>query len=199
MTLTVLNVGGNNKSIALPPPYAGFRQLLLDIDPRGEPDIVCDARQLHTLAPAQFDAVYCSHNLEHYLAHEVPQVLAGFRHVLKDGGCVDIRVPDIGAVMRTAVQRGLDIDDVLYTAKAGPITVKDVLYGYGAEIESSGQTFFCHKTGFTPKSLVRTLKAAGFERVYSSSGPWEALALGFKGRPDDGLRARFRLQADPAA
>ena len=44
----VLNVGGNNKSIALPPHYAGFEHLLLDIDPAGSPDIVCDARELTT-------------------------------------------------------------------------------------------------------------------------------------------------------
>lgn len=196
MTLKVLNVGGNNKAIPLPPPYAGFQHLLLDIDPRGQPDIVCDARQLTTLEPGQFDAVYCSHNLEHYLAHEVPQVLAGFLHVLKDGGFVDIRVPDIGAVMKTAVQRGLDIEDVLYESAAGPITVMDVLYGFGREIAESGQTFFCHKTGFTPKSLVRTLKAAGFARVYSSLGNLEALALGFKGQPSAEARARFKLPAE---
>lgn len=29
----VLNVGGNDKSIALPPQYAGFEHLLLDIQP----------------------------------------------------------------------------------------------------------------------------------------------------------------------
>ena len=60
----VLNVGGNNKGIPLPPQYAEFEQTLLDIDPRGSPDIVCDARNLTTLDGGQFDAVYCSHNLE---------------------------------------------------------------------------------------------------------------------------------------
>jgi hypothetical protein len=44
----VLNVGGNNKLIALPPQYADFEHLLLDIDPKGEPDILCDARLLTT-------------------------------------------------------------------------------------------------------------------------------------------------------
>jgi hypothetical protein len=29
------------------------------------PDIVCDARELTTLEEGLFDAVYCSHNLEH--------------------------------------------------------------------------------------------------------------------------------------
>ena len=49
----LLNVGGNSRQIPLPPQYAGFEHLLLDIDPRGAPDIVCDARQMMTLAPGQ--------------------------------------------------------------------------------------------------------------------------------------------------
>ena len=52
----VLNVGGNNKSIALPPQYAEFEHLLLDIDPRGSPDVLCDARELRTLAAAAAEA-----------------------------------------------------------------------------------------------------------------------------------------------
>jgi len=56
----VLNVGGNSKAIPLPPEYAGWDHLLLDIDPKGNPDVVCDARELMTLPAAQFDAVYCS-------------------------------------------------------------------------------------------------------------------------------------------
>ena len=80
-----LNVGGNSKTISLPPQYADFEHILLDIDPKGSPDIVCDARDLEELEAGQFDAVYCSHNLEHYYRHEVKRVLAGFLHVLKDG------------------------------------------------------------------------------------------------------------------
>jgi predicted SAM-dependent methyltransferase len=58
----------------VPPEYAGFEQVLLDLDPAGSPDIVCDARELTTLTARQFDAIYCSHNLEHYYRHEVPKV-----------------------------------------------------------------------------------------------------------------------------
>src|SRR5262245_43868689 len=131
----LLNVGGNNKEIPLPPQYAGFEHLLLDVDPRGRPDILCDARRLATLDGAQFDAIYCSHNLEHYYRHDVRVVLTGFLHVLKDGGFAHIRVPDVHEVMRLTIERGLDIDDVLYQSPAGPIMVADVLYGYSVEIE----------------------------------------------------------------
>lgn len=195
----VLNVGGNSKAIPLPAPYAGYEHLLLDIDPTGQPDICCDARTLTTLAPAQFDAVYCSHNLEHYYRHDVARVLAGFAHVLKPGGFVQIRVPDMGEVFRQAVQRGLDIDDPLYQSAAGPIMVLDVIYGFSLQIERSGQEFFAHKTGFTQKSLLLALQRAGFEAIYSGTGNLEVNAVAFKGVPDPDALALFGLQAQPAA
>lgn len=192
----VLNVGGNSKEIPLPPQYADFEHLLLDIDPSGSPDIVCDARNLTTLEDGLFDAVYCSHNLEHYYRHDVPKVLGGFLHVLKDGGFAHIRVPDINEVMRITVERGLDIDDVLYQSPAGPIMVLDVLYGYGVEIEQSGQDFFAHKTGFTEKSLLAALNRSGFSKTFSMVGNLEIDVLAFKGAPDQFARKLFGLPDD---
>jgi SAM-dependent methyltransferase len=192
----VLNVGGNTKEIPLPPEYAGFEHVLLDIDPAVEPDVVCDARELTALEAGQFDAVYCSHNLEHYYRHDVPRVLAGFLHVLKDGGFAQIRVPDIQAVMRAALERGLDINDTLYQSPAGPITVADVMYGYGVEIERSRNDFYAHKTGFTRKSLLNALDEAGFSRTYAALGDFEISALAFKGAPDKAARALFGLPDD---
>ncbi len=161
----VLNVGGGSKTIAIPEHYQGWQHLLLDIDARGEVDVVLDARDLELLESGQFDAVYCSHNLEHYYAHDVRMVLAGFAHVLKPEGFVEIRVPDIEGVARTMLERGLDIEDTLYVAQVGPITVRDVFYGYGREIEQSGQDFYAHKTGFTRASLTGALQRAGFTIV----------------------------------
>jgi ubiquinone/menaquinone biosynthesis C-methylase UbiE len=184
----VLNVGGNNKQIPLPPHYAGFEHLLLDIDPTGAPDIVCDARLLTTLAGGQFDAVYCSHNLEHYYQHDVPKVLAGFLHVLKDGGFAHIRVPDLQEVMQAAIDRKLDVEDVLYQSEMGPIRVLDVLYGHAAQIEQSGRDFFAHKTGFTRQSLLSALQRAGFSNIFSRLGNLEIDALAFKGSPDPATR-----------
>ena len=186
----LLNVGGANKTIALPPVYQGWEQILLDIDPKGEPDVVCDARELTTLPPAKYDAVYCSHNLEHYYRHDVPRVLAGFRHVLKEDGFAEIRVPDLADLMQTVVRRGLDVDDFLYESPAGPITVRDVLYGYGVEIERSGNDFWAHKTGFTKKSLTAMLVRCGFPIVYNGSGSFEVAAFAFKRPPtEETLRA----------
>lgn len=192
----VLNVGGNNKSIPLPPQYTGFEHLLLDIDPKGAPDICCDARKLGTLDAGQFDAIYCSHNLEHYYRHDVAAVLAGFRHVLKDGGFIQIRVPDMGEVFRRVVEGGLDIDDTLYQSAAGPIMPLDVIYGLQVQIERSGQEFFAHKTGFTQKSLLMALQRASFTRVYSSLGNLEINAVAFKGQPGDDTLALWGLKPE---
>ena len=189
----LLNVGGNSKEIPLPPQYRGFDHVLLDIDPQVLPDIVCDARELHTLQEAQFDAIYCSHNLEHYYRHDVSKVLSGFLHVLKSGGFAHITVPDIHQVMRATIDRGLDIDDVLYESVAGQITVLDVLYGYSAEIERSGKEFFAHKTGFTQKSLATALKRAGFSKGYGMIGNLVVSTLSFKDEPDPEILTLFGI------
>lgn len=190
---TFLNVGGNNKSIELPSIYQGWKHVLLDIDPKGHPDIVCVARELATLPASQFDAVYCSHNLEHYHRHDVVKVLAGFRHVLKPAGFAHIRVPDIGELIKIIAARNLDIDDLLYHAPSGPILVRDVIYGLGMEIESSGNDFYAHKTGFTPKSLVKLLEASGFEHIYSAQHNMEILAFAFTQEPEQGTRVLLGL------
>lgn len=192
----VLNVGGNNKSIPLPPQYDGFEHLLLDIDPTGKPDICCDARKLTTLEAAQFDAIYNSHNLEHYYRHDVGAVLAGFKHVLKEGGFIQIRVPDMAEVFRRVVEGGLDIDDALYQSAAGPIMALDVIYGFQLQIERSGQEFFAHKTGFTQKSLLAALQKAGFTKIYSSTGNLEITAVAFKGQPTAETLALWGLKPE---
>lgn len=191
----VLNLGGGSKAVAIPPYYAGFEHVLIDIDPRGAPDIVLDGRELATLPAAQADAVYCAHNLEHYRAHEVPAVLAGMLHVLKPDGFAEIRVPDLGEVMAEAVKRGLDIDDVLYTAPAGPIRVRDVIYGFGPEIARSGADHYAHRTGFTQKSLAAALVVAGFGYVLRRPGrPYEISVLAFRQVPTEAQKQLLNLR-----
>jgi SAM-dependent methyltransferase len=181
----VLNVGGGSKKIAIPAHYAGWEHVLLDVDSAGQPDVVCDARELTGLARGQYDAVYCSHNLEHYYRHDAPKVLRGFLHVLKEDGFAEIKVPDLHAVMRRVVQGNLEMNDVLYQSGMGPITVQDVIYGHGREIEESGRDFYAHKAGYTPRTLGATLEAAGFGPTFLFATPdnFETRAVAFKTFP----------------
>jgi SAM-dependent methyltransferase len=176
----VLNVGCGNKTTAISPDYKGWKEVRLDIDPKSGADLIWDARELARLDADQYDAIYCSHNLEHFYRHDVPKVLAGFKHVLKPDGYAHIRVPDVGEVMRQFVARRLDIEDMLYESPAGPIAVHDVLYGLGWEIARSGNDFYAHKTGFTVEFLVRTLHVAGFSTVMIGTGELEISSVAFK-------------------
>lgn len=160
----VLNVGGGSKTIALPARYDGWEHVLLDVVPGPDVDIVADARKLATEVEADsFDAAYCSHAIEHFHEHEVAGVLEGFRHVLRPGGTVEIRCPDMGAIT-DALGAGADLDDEAYVSPAGPITYRDMIYGYGPEI-ATGNPWYAHKTGFTASRLMGALKEAGFSFV----------------------------------
>lgn len=189
-----LNVGGGSKAVWLPDIYRGWEHVLLDIDPKGEPDVCLDARELGTLDSCQFDAIYCSHNLEHYYAHDVKRVLDGFNHVLKDDGFVEIRVPDMGGLFKEIAERQLDINDALYISGRGPVLVRDVIYGFGPEIESSGVDFYAHRTGFTRKSLVEALTRSGFPyRAFTAPRNRELAIRGFKKSPSPQLRTMLGI------
>ncbi len=198
----LLNVGGQSHGIELPAPYAEFERVLLDLDPNVGANIVLDVRELTSLEPHQFDAVYCSHNLEHVRQHEVPLVLAGFRHVLKPGGLAHIIVPDLQELMRVCVQQGIDLDGLLYESPMGPITPLDVLFGHGGMIAQSGQDYYAHRTGFSSRTLANVVEASGFSPMFCQQGNLELNLITFNGTPDAELAALFDLplsSLDPAA
>jgi hypothetical protein len=189
----VLNVGGGSKEIPIPEHYEGWEHVLLDIDAVRKPDVVCDARELSKLPAGLYDAVYCSHNLEHYWRHDVPRVLKGFAHVLGAHGFAEIAVPDVKAVFADVQGRGLDLDDVLYESPAGPITVNDVIYGHGRQIALAGNDFYAHKNAFSQASLGAALRDAGFEWIFMGSGPYAIRALAFRQAPTPERRSLLRL------
>lgn len=163
----VLNVGGGSHEIELTPQYNLWERHWLDIDPKAKPDVLCDARELTNLQAAAYEAVYCSHNLEHYHHHEVQRVLHGFLHVLKENGFAHVRVPNIEQVLHLCRDLKLDLDSPVATSSTlGPLLVRDYLWGFSPEIEASGKDYYAHKTGFSPKTLTRALEEAGFAEVF---------------------------------
>lgn len=193
----LLNVGGGSKKDLIPAHYAGWRHDLLDIDPVCKPDIVMDARDMTSLPAGTYDAVLCSHNLEHYHRHDGVKVLRGFHHVLKADGLLEIRVPDLEFVFTEVARRKLDIDDVLYQSRFGPILVRDVLYGYHVALEESAQDFYAHKTGFTKKSLLNFVAPLGFPQyAMTNSDPNEIVGFFFKQTPGDEIMQLIGAQRD---
>jgi hypothetical protein len=184
---SVLNVGGGPGRV-LPLVFRGWRQVLLDIDAGVQPDIVLDARRLSTLPPAGYDAVYCSHTLEHFYGHEVAGVLAGFRHVLKPHGFAEVAVPDLGALARDLAAAGGDLDARWYDCPTGPITFHDVLYGWSEQLQR-GNLYYAHHCGFDARRLTSALQRAGFSKVYVEAANLELRAVAFLKPPS---RERLR-------
>ena len=185
--MKVLNVGGNSKDIPIPVYYNGWEHHLLDIDPRGNPDICCDAIVLKDKKQykGKYDSVYCSHNLEHFYLHNAKEVLKGFHHVLNEDGFCHIRVPHIMNMIRKVVCYNMELTDTLYTVTGGPITPFDVMFGWQLQVRESGNDFFAHKSAFTPKMLLNELTESGFKYVYTQELDMELRAYAFKKEPGD--------------
>ncbi len=182
---TFLDVGSGDPSLPVPSYFDDWNRDRLDIDPTHKPQILLDARQLSTLPAATYDAVYCAHNLEHYHRHDGRKVIAGIHYILKPDGFLELRVPDLAAVMRAACAgAGLDVDDVLYRAGDADILVRDVIYGWHVPIEQTGSDHYAHKTGFTFDSLLRFVSPLGFPHYARGPGqPFEVRAWFFRQPP----------------
>ncbi len=129
----------------------GAEEVRLDIDPDCTPHIVASMTQMGEIGP--YDAIYCSHALEHLYPHQVDQALGEFRRVLKPGGSAMIFVPDLEDVRPT--------EEVLYDSPSGPICGRDMYYGLARYVEASPH--MAHHSGFVRETLKKTLRGAGFE------------------------------------
>lgn len=177
---TVLNVGGGTKAIPIPADYDGWSVVLLDVEEGPDVDVVGDMRDM-PCEPDSFDAVYCSHALEHLEAKDHERTLRGFRRALRPGGHVRIRVPDIARAKIAG--RELGWDTVLYVSASGPITALDIVKGHQASIDA-GADAMRHRSALTAERLENLLRRAGFVSVTTSvSIPgWEIQAIATKPR-----------------
>jgi len=107
----------------------------------------------------------------------VPEALAEFRRVLRTDGFAVLSSPDLEAVARALLDRG--IDHVIYVSPAGPITPLDVLYGHRASIER-GQHSMAHRTGFTCDTLGELALEAGFSEVVATRHGYDLWVLALK-------------------
>lgn len=139
-----------------------WQEVRLDIDPDAEPDIVASLTDMRAVPAMSVDAVYSSHNLEHLFPHQVAIALKEFHRVLRSDGVALITLPDLQGVAELVAANKLD--DVAYMSPAGPIAAHDMLYGERNSI-AEGNEFMAHRTGFTTRTLYRTLRVAGFECV----------------------------------
>ena len=139
----------------------------MDIDPRVAPDIIGSLEDLGQLADNSFDAIYCSHSLEHLHPHDVTSALRGISRVLKPDGFALITTPDLLPIAALIVEGRAE--DAAYQSPVGPITALDMLYGHAASI-AKGNHFMAHNTGFTEDRIARLLLEARFDEVLVIKG-----------------------------
>jgi hypothetical protein len=82
-----------------------------------------------------------------------------------------IAVPNLKGLMKKVAANNLEFDDVLYRLTDDtPITVNDVIFGWGKEIIRSGYDYYGHKCGFSIPLMAKLLTNAGFEKqIYRES------------------------------
>lgn len=169
-----LNIGSRNSSIELPHILQDhFNIISLDIDPACEPDICCDLLSLPQREDLplgegglrthrKFDAVYCSHVLEHFSPEDSMAALRAMNHVLKTDGFVIIRIPSIEALVLHCQTYNLGFQESLHEHTGIPrgVTGQNVIFGMPLE-----GPWMAHKRHFTGRELVQELNACGFTKV----------------------------------
>jgi len=151
----------------LPEFLHGCTETRLDIDPSVAPDVVASMANIGDIGP--FDAIWCSHSLEHLLPIDGAQALREFARVLAPGGYVMIIVPDLEDVRPT--------NDVLYESGVGPITGLHLFYGH----DGLENPHMLHRTGFMAVTLKDALEAAGFSKVTTQRlNNYNLLGIGVK-------------------
>lgn len=163
---SVLNAGcGPATNNRLHPVFAPekWAEVRLDIDPRTRPDILSSFADMSgAVGDGRFDALFCSHAIEHLYAHEVIPALREFLRVLKPEGFALVTCPDLAAIARHLLTHGAEA--IAYQSPAGPIRPIDMLFGHSQFI-ADGRVSMAHNTGFTAQRLARTAQAAGFGEV----------------------------------
>lgn len=117
----VLDVGsGVGTKASSYPAFRDWDVVRLDIDTRVKPDVVGTAVDMRGVVDSQsFDAIWCSHQIEHLDDFEVFPTLREFHRVLKPTGFALITCPDLEEVARLVLQGRLD--EPAYNSAAGPI------------------------------------------------------------------------------
>jgi hypothetical protein len=146
-----------------------WEEVRLDIDPSVAPDVIGTMTDMGAVASGSMDAVFSSHSLEHLFPHEAPLALAEFRRVLAPDGFAIITCPDLQSVAALVAQDKLT--DPAYQSGMGPIAPIDIIYGLRGAI-ARGNHYMAHKSGYTRKVLIGTLRQAGFPKVAAMQRPF---------------------------
>lgn len=133
-----LNLGCGNKKLP------GF----VNVDIQGNADIVADVREV-PLDDSVADELHAYHVIEHFYLWEVGELLAEWRRLLKPGGRLVLELPSIELAARNLLA-GLGDQMCMWPFYGDP---------------GHRDPYMCHRWGYTPSTITKTLEAAGFRKV----------------------------------
>lgn len=120
-------------------------------------DVVHDLTKPLPYDDATVDAIYSSHVVEHFSRDEWEDVRQDWARVLKPGGTIEIRTPDIVAVSK----------DLFRAVDEGNVELQELsltrMYG------DQGHPGGFHKNGFTAESLVTSFPGLIFNVLEPST------------------------------
>jgi predicted SAM-dependent methyltransferase len=149
--MRVLDIGaGNGKTCRRQFPEADI--VTLDADANTHPDIVHDITTPFLPALGKFDAVYCSHVLEHIDRVKVLPTIKNIADVLVDGGDFYVIVPALEWAMAE-----------LMKPKPSPVVIAHI---FGQQ----DTPYQYHRCGFTLPMLRRVCMTAGLAIIAAQQG-----------------------------
>lgn len=118
-------------------------------------DIICDAEHLPFKGDT-FEKIYCSDILEHVPRNETGKTLLEWYRVLKRGGLLTLKVPNLKTIASNYIRGVIDCAEFSRLI-------------YGNQEDNDIANF--HKSGFDSVFLKRVLKKVGFKIVKIIENP----------------------------
>ena len=136
-----LNLGcGNNKF---------YDCINIDSEKEYNPDLVCDIKYLH-YEHNSIDGIYALDVLEHIPRSLVLSILESWHKILKSGGFLILRLPDIRSISEKYLNGKIDATEFSRLIYGGQEKTKIVNF---------------HMSGFDEKTLTKLLKRIGFKKL----------------------------------
>jgi len=138
-------------------PQEGYTTL--DIDPKTNPDILGDVRDI-PLENESVDEVVWRHGPEHLFWGDILWAFSEINRVLKKGGRFIVETPDFEIVKNYDIDKLYEFFDAIYMDKAGDR--REILYNSDELFDDDFKEGFNHLCIFDEKKMLWFLEKTGF-------------------------------------